>query len=501
LGSRRASGTVVDATLRAGSGRRLLARVSSRARFGVANAFADFVALVCAALLVDAVGLLVFPGTVSSTIQALPGWFFAACVAVVLSTYYLSGLYESEAFVSRPLHLWLLLKATLIAFAIMALLVYAFGLASISGSFVFLLTTSVAFAALACVLRFGVLDGVRGAWMRKRKPVSVLVGEPDATQRLTNRLGQLRGFERVERVASSELCPDVNAALGAMLDECRSAGSQAASVFVDAGGMSPRDVYKTAAAAHASGAEVYLVAGPFSAAEGNRLLGRLFDVPAIRLRRAMEDAKPYPLKRAMDIVGSAVLLLVFAPVIAVLGILIRLSSPGPVFYKQTRIGRDGVPFEFLKLRSMVTNGDVCIHADYVRAFMNGTAEAVATGVGGEAIFKKVDDPRITPVGRFVRKYSLDELPQFWNVFRGEMSLVGPRPPLPYEVDEYDDWDSLRLVVPAGITGLWQVEGRSRVTFDEMILQDLVYAQNMGLLVDIGLCLKTLPATLLGGGGG
>ena len=133
--------------------------------------------------------------------------------------------------------------------------------------------------------------------------------------------------------------------------------------------------------------------------------------------------------------------------------------------------------------------------------MNGTAEAVATGVGGEAIFKKVDDPRITPVGRFVRKYSLDELPQFWNVFRGDMSLVGPRPPLPYEVDEYDDWDSLRLVVPAGITGLWQVEGRSRVTFDEMILQDLVYAQNMGLLVDIGLCLKTLPATLLGGGGG
>ncbi len=133
--------------------------------------------------------------------------------------------------------------------------------------------------------------------------------------------------------------------------------------------------------------------------------------------------------------------------------------------------------------------------------MNGTAEAVATGAGGEALFKRVDDPRITPVGRFARKYSLDELPQFWNVFRGDMSLVGPRPPLPYEVNEYDDWNSLRMAVPAGITGLWQVEGRSRVSFDEMILQDLMYAQNMRLLVDVELCLKTLPATLLGGGGG
>ncbi len=187
--------------------------------------------------------------------------------------------------------------------------------------------------------------------------------------------------------------------------------------------------------------------------------------------------------------------------IAAAGILIGLTSPGPVFYRQTRVGRQGVPFEFLKLRSMVVDGDERHHSEYVRAFMNGTAEAVVTGPGGEAIFKKVDDPRITPIGRFVRKYSLDELPQFWNVFRGDMSLVGPRPPLPYEVNEYDDWDSLRLTVPSGITGVWQVDGRSRVSFDEMVLQDLMYAQNMRLIVDVGLCLKTLPATLLGGGGG
>jgi lipopolysaccharide/colanic/teichoic acid biosynthesis glycosyltransferase len=178
-----------------------------------------------------------------------------------------------------------------------------------------------------------------------------------------------------------------------------------------------------------------------------------------------------------------------------------MTSPGPVLYRQARVGRFGVPFEFLKLRSMVVNGDECIHSEYVREFMNGTAEAVVTGPGGEAVFKRVDDPRITPVGRFARKYSLDETPQFWNVFRGDMSLVGPRPPLPYEVNEYDDWNSLRLAVPSGITGLWQVEGRSRVSFDEMILQDLAYAQNMRLLVDVELCLRTLPATLLGGGGG
>ena len=181
--------------------------------------------------------------------------------------------------------------------------------------------------------------------------------------------------------------------------------------------------------------------------------------------------------------------------------MIRLTSPGPAFYRQTRIGRFGRPFEFIKLRSMVLNDDDSIHSDYARAFMRGDAEAVTTASGEKAIYKRVDDPRITPVGRVIRKFSLDELPQFFNVFRGDMSLVGPRPPLPYEISEYDDWTKLRLAVPTGVTGLWQVAGRSRVLFDEMILQDLMYAQNMRLMLDVRLCLATVPAMLLGHGGG
>jgi lipopolysaccharide/colanic/teichoic acid biosynthesis glycosyltransferase len=221
----------------------------------------------------------------------------------------------------------------------------------------------------------------------------------------------------------------------------------------------------------------------------------------VRVRGPIRRNSGYRLKRAFDVVGSSLLLLVFAPVLAVLGVLIRRTSPGPVFFKQTRLGRSATPFEFVKLRSMVLNTDVSIHSEYVLAFMRGDADAVECADGGEAVYKRIDDPRITSVGKVIRKYSLDELPQLFNVLRGDMSLVGPRPPLPYEASAYDQWCALRLAVPSGVTGLWQVAGRSRVSFDEMILQDLMYAQNMRLLLDVKLCLGTIPAMLLGYGGG
>jgi exopolysaccharide biosynthesis polyprenyl glycosylphosphotransferase len=428
-------------------------------------------------------------------------WSIGIFVVVTVAVFYAMGLYEPEAFVSRPLHLWTLLKASLVAFLVSALSIYIIRSTAFDESRVVFLLTFATFVLLACVIRLGILDGFCGAWVRDRRPISLLVGDSDISLALSERLGQLRGFDRVEHVAPNALTGSAGDAMGRALDRYWPVDARVASVFIDATCMAPRDAFKAASAAQALGAEVYVVSALLEALEGNRLLSKLFEAPVVRLRSTLDDAKPYFLKRAFDIVGSAALLLLSAPVMAVCGVMIRATSPGPVFYKQTRVGRDGVPFEFLKLRSMVMNDDACIHSEYVRAFMNGTAEAIATVPGGEAIYKRVDDPRITPVGRFVRKYSLDEIPQFWNVFRGDMSLVGPRPPLPYEVNEYSDWDTLRLSVPAGITGLWQVEGRSRVSFDEMILQDLMYAQSMRLLVDVGLCLRTLPATLLGGGGG
>ena len=489
---------MVDTTLRAGISRRSSERLSARTYIGRASFAVDLVALIGAYLAAEAMRALTLSTVGLADAEFAPDWSVFVFTVLTLSVFYASGLYEPEAYVSRPLHVWTLAKATSIAFVISSLAVFAIRADAVQVSRITLVATFVLFFAISFALRLGVLDWFAGAWVSKRRPVSILVGDnSDAMRTLSERLGQLRGFDQVAQLAPSELAQNPAESLRTVLD----GDTRAASVFIDATSMNPREVFGAAAAGRSVGAEVYLVSWHFEALQGNRLLGKLFHVPATRLRRSIECVKPYPLKRALDIVGSGILLLVSAPLMFVLGIIIRLTSPGPVFYKQTRVGRFGVPFEFLKLRSMVTDGDECIHSEYVRAFMNGTAEAVPNGRDGEAIFKKVDDPRITPVGRFVRKYSLDEIPQFWNVFRGDMSLVGPRPPLPYEVNEYDEWDSLRLSVPAGITGLWQVAGRSRVSFDEMVLQDLMYAQNMRLLVDIVLCLRTLPATLVGGGGG
>jgi len=148
---------------------------------------------------------------------------------------------------------------------------------------------------------------------------------------------------------------------------------------------------------------------------------------------------------------------------------------------------------------MYADCDTSEHKKYVLSLINGEAKPTAVDAEGNGVFHIVDDPRVTPIGRFIRKYSLDEIPQLFNVLRDDMSLVGPRPPLPYEAREYDDWQRQRLEVQAGITGVWQVNGRNHVSFDEMTFQDLMYGMNRGLWVDVLLCLRTIPAPLLGGG--
>lgn len=206
------------------------------------------------------------------------------------------------------------------------------------------------------------------------------------------------------------------------------------------------------------------------------------------------------LKRAMDIVGSVLALTVALPVFLVIGVAIKLNSKGPVFFRQQRIGHDGRPFVFLKFRSMYVGNDPHVHKEYVRKLIAGNAERNPSNGNGQGVFKLTRDSRITPVGAFLRRTSLDELPQFINVLKGEMSLVGPRPPLPYEVEAYDLWHRRRLVeAKPGITGLWQVQGRSRVKFDEMVRLDLEYARTQTLWLDIRILLRTPFAVLDGGG--
>jgi lipopolysaccharide/colanic/teichoic acid biosynthesis glycosyltransferase len=204
------------------------------------------------------------------------------------------------------------------------------------------------------------------------------------------------------------------------------------------------------------------------------------------------------LKRLLDIVGSLMLLVAFAPVFAVVAALVKLTSPGPILFKQPRVGYGARPFTMLKFRTMRAGVDFALHQAYVTKFIT-SSNALAPGLK-EPLFKIADDPRLTPIGHWLRRLSLDELPQFWNVLIGDMSLVGPRPPLPYEVSQYKQWH-LRRVFDAkpGITGLWQVTGRSRTTFDDMVRLDLRYATQRSLWADLKILLATPRAVVSGKG--
>jgi len=205
-------------------------------------------------------------------------------------------------------------------------------------------------------------------------------------------------------------------------------------------------------------------------------------------------------KRVMDIVGSVLALLINAPVFMAVALAIKLSSKGPVFFRQQRVGQHGKPFTFLKFRSMYVGNDASVHKDYVKQFIAGRAELKPSDGNGNGVYKLTNDSRITPVGSFLRRTSLDELPQFINVLKGEMSLVGPRPALSYEVENYDLWHRRRLLeAKPGITGLWQVNGRSRVKFDEMVRLDLRYARTWSPWLDMKILMRTPRAVLFGEG--
>jgi len=205
-------------------------------------------------------------------------------------------------------------------------------------------------------------------------------------------------------------------------------------------------------------------------------------------------------KRVMDIVGSVVALILFCPLFALIALTIKLTSKGPVLFKQTRIGQYGTIFTFLKFRSMMPANDPGIHREYVKRFIIGEVDSDRSGRSQNVVYKIQEDPRITRVGKFLRKTSLDELPQFINVLKGDMSLVGPRPPIPYELEVYHAWHRRRVLeVKPGITGLWQVDGRSRTKFDDMVRMDLRYARMWSPWLDLMILLRTPRAALSGNG--
>ena len=218
------------------------------------------------------------------------------------------------------------------------------------------------------------------------------------------------------------------------------------------------------------------------------------------LDRLNETQKiPFLVKRTIDILGSLLALALFSPLFFLIAILVKLTSKGPILFRQERLGQFGRTFTFLKFRSMHAANDPKIHREFMKSVIRGSHDGKVDG-SGKPVYKMTNDPRTTRVGRFLRRTSLDELPQFINVLKGDMSLVGPRPPLAYEYREYDVWHRRRVLeIKPGITGLWQVEGRSRVRFDEMVRLDLQYARGWSLWLDVQILWKTPRAVMFGNG--
>jgi lipopolysaccharide/colanic/teichoic acid biosynthesis glycosyltransferase len=205
-------------------------------------------------------------------------------------------------------------------------------------------------------------------------------------------------------------------------------------------------------------------------------------------------------KRAIDLVGSGLGLLVCAPLFLIIALAIKITSPGPIFFRQQRIGQFGKPFLFWKFRSMRVNCDTAVHRKYVKKLISGDMERTSTSGCGQVLYKLTKDVRVTRIGGLLRRASLDELPQLYNVLKGNMSLVGPRPALPYEVENYQVWHRRRVLeAKPGITGLWQVRGRSRVSFNDMVRLDVRYATSRSLWLDMKILIGTPRAVILGDG--
>jgi exopolysaccharide biosynthesis polyprenyl glycosylphosphotransferase len=219
-------------------------------------------------------------------------------------------------------------------------------------------------------------------------------------------------------------------------------------------------------------------------------------LPMITLFREPLSSAARLLKRFSDLLIATGALLILSPLWIIIALLIKLDSKGPVFYKQERVGMDGRIFLFYKFRSMRVGSDDAPHREYQKRFIAGSPEA-NLGDRDQPVYKLAADARVTRVGHMLRRLSLDELPQLLNVLRGDMSVVGPRPPIPYEVEAYDLWHRKRLDMKPGLTGLWQVSGRNRLPFDEMVRLDLYYIENWSLLLDLKIILRTLPVMLRG----
>ena len=304
-------------------------------------------------------------------------------------------------------------------------------------------------------------------------------------------LGQMEnraiGFSPIGMVAtgSGDLHDELGVPVVGGLEDLRSLirDTGAECVFVASSAVAAADMTPIAKAVRLSGVEVRITATLPEVLASRLSVQPLGGITALSLRPVRLSGSQVVAKFTFDIIMSGLMLLVLSPLLLLVALAIKLTSPGPVLFRQQRVGLRGRPFTMLKFRTMVRHADQMV--DELRR---------AHGVD-DVMFKLRRDPRVTRVGRVLRKFSIDELPQLFNVVKGDMSLVGPRPPLPEEVTKYEEWQFDRLEVPPGITGLWQVSGRADLSFDDCVRLDLFYIENWSLAYDLYILAKTVPVLL------
>jgi exopolysaccharide biosynthesis polyprenyl glycosylphosphotransferase len=246
---------------------------------------------------------------------------------------------------------------------------------------------------------------------------------------------------------------------------------------------------------------VHVIPDILEVAFPNNTLDGFGGIPVIDLGSPGVEGVKQVVKRIFDLVVGSIILVLVSPLLLVVAILIRLDSPGPVIYKQPRVGKNGRIFTMFKFRSMRPDSDISIHKNHVTRLIQQNLNPEQLSGNKNGNIKLEDDPRITRVGRFIRKHSIDEVPQLFNVLRGEMSLVGPRPDVPYAVELYKDWHKRRFECLPGMTGWWQVKGHNRVSYDEMMRMDIYYIEHMSLWMDIKILFLTPMEVIFGKGSG
>jgi len=470
----------------------------------IASIFASFLAAIALAVPGPLMAMQVSPGRVA-TIVAL----VSVSLPLYLFTFFINNLYKRQTFRSRYRHMTVILKCILLSTALLMpiLFVFEWDFFSVHGRYFILYFILLAFFVTS-ILRLTIVRSLihpLGRLGRKRR--LLLVGSDSAATKVADAI-QKDSSSAFEIVGFVDDYKDKDEAI---LGHWKNLGSLEQLGEISES-LSPDEILIAIDNAPYSRlvhiVEGCLATGRVVRVYSDRLkilaerLGAEYyadGIPVVMLSQVQPSEFSRSVRRSLDITASLAALVLLSPILLAVVAGIKLSSRGPVIFRQNRIGVDGRPFEFFKFRSMHVGKSESNHQEFVEKFIKGDLSSPPDGKEVK-VFKIKDDPRVFPFGRFIRRTSLDEFPQLFNVLKGDMGLVGPRPCLPYEWEAYDDWHKDRLKVLPGCTGLWQVLGRSTVTFEEMVMMDLYYISNYSLFQDARILYKTIPAIFFAKGG-